>query len=203
MSPAPPRARQPNLARPVAMLLVLLLLAACATGPGGKFQPRGVTTAFDMTLESDLDWARVKSRRAELWTIDGLLLNRLMIFSKVAPGEHVFQRAKERRSRPDGPWYRAGMRLDELQQLVVDGLVDQDWVGVTPANLRPHDFGGVEGARFDLRMTHADGLVYEGTAAVAERDGHLTVLVWLAPKEHYHGRDIAAVNQMLDGMRFN
>jgi hypothetical protein len=194
-----------SLAMPRALLLVLvLLLAACATGgPGGRLQPRGTTSVFDMTLQSDLDWARMKSHRNELWTIDGPLLNRLMIFSKVAPGEHVFQRARERRSRPDGPWFRAGMRLDELQQLVVDGLLDQDWAGVAATNLRPHDFGGVEGVRFNLHMTHPDGLVYEGTAAMAEREGKLTVLVWMAPKEHYFGRDIAAVDAMLDGMRFN
>ena len=181
-----------------------LLLSACATtGPGGQLQVAGTSTVFDMTLQSDLDWARIKSRRNEMWTIDGLLLNRLMIFSNVAPGEHVFQRTRERRSRPDGPWFRAGMRLDELEQLVIDGLVDQDWVGVTPSNVRPHAFGGVEGVRFDVHMTHPDGLVYDGTVAAVEREGHLTVLVWLAPKEHYYGRDIAAVNAMLDGMRFN
>jgi hypothetical protein len=193
------RGRGPGLA-----LALLLLLSACAsTGPGGRLQPAGTTTVFDMTLTSDLDWARIKAHRNEMWTIDGLLLNRLMIFSNVAPGEHVFQRAKERRSRPDGPWFRAGMRLDELEQLVVDGLVDQDWVGVTAHDPRPHDFGGVEGLRFDLHMTHPDGLVYEGTAAVVEHEGKLTVLVWLAPKEHYYGRDIVAVNAMLDGVRFN
>ena len=42
-----------------------------------------------------------------------------------------------------------------------------------------------------------------GTAAVAERDNFLTVLVWMAPREHYYGRDVAAVNSMLDGVRFN
>lgn len=190
--------------RALLLLLLFSLLASCATtGPGGKLQRSGSSKVFDMTLTSDLDWARVKSRREEMWTIDGMMLNRLSIFSNVKPDEHVFQKARERRSRPDGPWFRTGMRLDELQQLVVDGLVDQDWVGVSAMRLRPHRFGGVEGARFDLRLTHPDGLIYEGTAAVAERNGRLTVLLWLAPKEHYFGRDVAAVNAMLDGMRFN
>lgn len=183
-------------------LVLLLALAACATGPGGRLQEKGSSTVFDMTLDSGLDWARVKTGRRELWTIDGVLLNRLLVYSKTKPGEHVFQLARERRSRPDGPWYRAGMRLDELQQLVVDGLADQQWVGVSASRLRPHRFGAVEGVRFDLHMTNPDGLIYEGTAAMAEREGRLTVLVWMAPREHYHGRDVAAVNAMLDGMRF-
>lgn len=192
-----------SLARPIVLLLLAAFLAGCVTGPGGRLQVKGTTTVFDMTLDSSLDWARIKSRRSELWTIDGTQLNRLLIFSGVKPDEHVFQMARERKSRPNGPWYRPGMRLDELEKLVADGLADQQWVGVITRNPRPHDFGAVEGLRFDLEMTNASGLIYQGTAAVAERDDRLTVLVWMAPREHYHGRDVAAVNAMLDGMRFN
>ena len=190
--------------RPFKWLLPIalaLLLTACATA-GGKLQTKGEATAFDMTLTSSLDWARIKSRRNELWTIDGVGLNRLIIFSKVKPGEHVFQVVRERKSRPDGPWFRAGMRLDELQKLVADGFVDQQWVGIQTTNLRPHIFGTIEGIRFDVEMTNPDGLIYKGTAAVAERNKLLNVLVWIAPKEYYHGRDAAAVDAMLDGMRF-
>ncbi len=182
-------------------IALALLLTACASG-GGKLQTKGDATAFDMTFNTSLDWARIKSRRNELWTIDGVALNRLIIFSKIKPGEHVFQLVRERRSRPDGPWYRAGMRLDELQKLVADGFVDQQWVGIQTTNLRPHTFGGVEGIRFDVEMTNPDGLIYKGTAAVAERNKFLNVLVWIAPKEYYHGRDATAVESMLDGMRF-
>lgn len=189
--------------RLLVLLMLATLLASCATGPGGKLQAKGTSTVFDMTLDSSLDWARIKSRRQEVWTIDGLQLNRLIIFSKTKPNEHVFQMLRERKSRPDGPWYRPGMRLDELEKLVTDGLADQQWVGVNTTNLRPHAFGAVEGLRFDLQMTNPNGLIYRGTAAVAERNNLLTVLVWMAPKEHYYGRDMAAVNSMLDGMRFN
>ncbi|HZH43971.1 MAG TPA: hypothetical protein VEY50_07830 [Lysobacter sp.] len=188
--------------RPVLLLLALALLVACASGPGGRLQTAGAVKVYDMTLDTSLDWARIRLRRSEVWTIDGTPLNRLAIFSGVRPGEHVFLLGRERRSRPDGPWYRAGMRLDELQALVVDGLRDQHWVGIQTDNLRPHRFGNVDGLRFDLELTNPSGLIYRGTAAVAERNGRLTVLLWMAPREHYHGRDVAAVDAMLDSMRF-
>lgn len=179
--------------------LLALLLAACASQ---SLQTAGKASAFDMTFDTTLDWSRIKANRREIWTIDGVLLNRLLIFSKIKPGEHVFQMARERKSRPDGPWYRSGMRLDEVQKLITDGLVDGQWVGVQATNLRPHSFGGVDGIRFDIEMADPDGLIYRGTVAAAERNGLLNLIVWVAPKEYYHGRDAAAVDAMLDGMRF-
>lgn len=180
-------------------IALALLLAACASG---RLQSAGQVNAFDMTFDTTLDWTRTKTSRRETWTIDGVLLNRLLIYSKTKPGEDVFQRARERKSRPDGPWFRAGMRLDEMQKLIVDGLIDNEWVGVTSRDLRPHRFGNVEGIRFDVEMTDPEGLIYRGTVAAAERNGLMTLIVWVAPKEYYHDRDAAAVDAMLDGMRF-
>lgn len=192
------------MSRPMKWLLPLalaLLMAGCASTHG--LQRKGDVTVFDMVMTSGLDWSRIRGHRSEVWTIDGVQLNRLLIFSRIRPNEDVFQRARERKSRPDGLWYRPGMRLDELESLIADGFnIQNGWTGVRTANLRPHAFGSAEGIRFDIEATSLSGLIYKGTIAAAERNGRLNVIVWLAPKEYYHGRDIAAVESMLDGMRF-
>lgn len=191
----------PALLRNAALAIVLLLLAGCA-GTGGRLQSAGDATVFDMALESDLDWARVKSRRQELWTIDGAPLNQLSIISKVRPGEHVFLGARERRSRPDGPWFRAGMRPDEVRDVMLDALRGAGWSQVDSEGLRPASFGAVPGLRFELSMANGRGLRYRGMAAAAERDGRLTLLVWVAPEQHYYPRDAAAVDRMFSSLRF-
>jgi len=183
------------------LALAIVLLAACAS-PGGRLQKAGTATTFDMQLDSELDWSRIRAPRQELWTIDGTALNSLSIYSGVRQNEHVFMLARERKSRPDGPWFRTGMRPDELRDIILDALRGQGWTNVSADNLRPQRFGGVDGLRFDLAMTNPDGLMYRGTAASAEKGGKLTVLLWKAPKENYFERDAAAVNRMLDGMRF-
>lgn len=192
------------ISRPLKWLLPLalaLLMAGCASTHG--LQRKGDVTVFDMVMTSGLDWSRIRGHRSEVWTIDGVQLNRLLIFSRIRPNEDIFQRARERKSRPDGLWYRPGMRLDELESLIADGFnIQNGWTGVRTANLRPHTFGSAEGIRFDIEATSISGLIYKGTIAAAERDGRLNVIVWVAPKEYYHGRDVAAVESMLDGMRF-
>ncbi|MEY3516028.1 MAG: hypothetical protein RIS67_245, partial [Pseudomonadota bacterium] len=35
-----------------------------------------------------------------------------------------------------------------------------------------------------------------------ERNGRLTVLYWKAPEEYYYGRDIQAVNRLIDSIGF-
>ena len=182
-------------------VLLLTILAGCASS-GGKLQKAGETTTFDMRIETSMDWSRIKSARQEVWTIDGSALNSLGIFSGIRPNEHVFMLSKEKKSRPDGPWFRPGMRADEVRDIVVDGLRGIGWSNIATDNLRPASFGNSEGLRFDLAMTNADGLIYKATVAAVERGGKLTLLLWKAPKEHYFDRDIEAVNRMLDGVRF-
>lgn len=194
-----PAHRPSRLVFALAASLLLIGLSGCATN---TLQRAGSSDLFDMQLDSQLDWARTKGSRNESWTIDGSSLNLLRIYSGVKPNEHVFMARKEKASKPDGPWFRPGMRPDELRDLILDGLREQGSVNVEAEGLRPHRFGTTDGVRFDIQMSSADGLNYKGTVAVVERNGLLTSLVWSAPTEHYYDRDAAAVNRMLDSMRF-
>lgn len=183
------------------LVLALALLGACAS-PGGRLQQAGSTAeVFDMRLDSDLAWARIKSPRQELWTIDGPGLNSLAVYNDIKPGEHVFQLGRERKSNPNGPWFRPGMRPDELRDVILDAIRGQGWAQVSDADFRPHDFGGAPGIRFEIRQTNPDGLIYLGSVAAVERGGKLDVLYWKAPAEYYAPRDDAAVARMLDGLR--
>ena len=89
--------------------------------------------------------------RYQLWTIDGELLNLLYLIRTVKEGEYIFLGQRESKRRPDAPYYHRGMREDEMRDLVADGLLQR---GLRRRgrrrNLRPGDFGGREGLRFDV-----------------------------------------------------
>jgi len=180
---------------------VLVLLAGCASSGKLVSAAEGVRV-FDLQFDTSLDWARAREPRIELWTIDGLPLNQFVVISKVRPNEHVFLSARERKNRPDGPWYRTGMRPDEIRDLLLDALRGDGWSQVSASNLHPARFGTVDGIRFDFELTHQNGLRYRGTYAAAEHEGKLSHWFWIAPAEHYYGRDIAAVNRMFESARF-
>jgi hypothetical protein len=188
-------------ARAVALVALLALLAGCATG-GGRLQRAGGAEIFDLAFDTQLDWARLRVPRQERWTIDGESLNQLLITSRVKAGEHVFLGRRERRSRPDGPWFRPGMRPDEVRDVLLDAVRVNGWSRVEATDLRPQDFGGTPGLRFELQLTSPTGLRYRGMVAAAERERRLTTLVWIAAEEHYYARDKAAVAHLFDTLRF-
>jgi len=177
------------------------LLAGCASGGRLVKASEGVRV-FDLAFDTNLDWSRTRLSRAELWTIDGMPLNEFVVVSNVRPNEHVFLSSKERKRRPDGPWFREGMRPDEIRDVLLDGLRQDGWTHVSASHLRPQRFGDVDGLRFEMELTHANGLLYRGTYAAAVHGGKLTHWFWMAPAEYYYDRDLAAVNRMFDSARF-
>ena len=187
-------------------LLILGLLAsvltACTSTSGRMAKAGNATDLYGLQVQSDLDWTRIRGYRIELWTIDGPMLNSLFIVPRIKPGEQVLRAsAKQSKSRPDGAWYQQGMRPDAIRDAILDAVRAQGWDDVRSSNFRPHQFGPVTGMRFDVSQTSSDGLIYGGSVAAFEHDGMLNVLYWRAPLEHYHPRDVAAVNKMLDEVR--
>lgn len=179
---------------------LVVLLAGC--GGGRLVKASEGIKVFDLRVDTELDWARYRAPREEAWTIDGLPLNRFVVFSRIRANEHVFLQARARSRRPDGPWFKPGMRPDEVRDVVLDALRQDGWSRVSATNLRPARYGTVDGLRFDADLTAQNGLNYRGTFGAAERKGRLTLFFWVAPLEHYHGRDVAAVERMFQSIRF-
>lgn len=191
-----------RIVRRLATVLLVAALAGCAGG-GGRLLPAAAgIRVFDLQVDTTLDWARLRQPREEIWTIDGVPLNRFMLFSNVKAGEHVFLTARERKRRPDGPWFRPGMRPEEVRDVVVDALREGGWSDIRTENLRPARFGNVDGLRFEATMTSDTGLIYRAMFGAAEHNGRLTHWLWAAPAEYYYDRDAAAVDRMIASIRF-
>jgi hypothetical protein len=184
-----------------ALLLLGLCLAGCASTGGPLVRSGPNPAGGGLSIDSEMEWTRIRGQRYQIWTIDGELLNRLYLVPRVREGEYIFLGRRQTARRPDGPFYRRGMRPDELRDLVIDGLRMAGGVNVAGQNLRPADFGGREGLRFDFSLSNEEGLRYEGMAAAFEHERGLALAIFLAPGEYYFPRDAARVSRMLDTLR--
>jgi len=184
-----------------ALAFFIVLLAGCGPKRNLIVANQGLVV-YDFQLQTSLDWSRAKGPRVEMWTIDGIPLNRFLVIARIKPNEHVYLASKERKSRPDGPWYRPGMRPDEIRDVLADALRSGGWTRISTSNLRPVKFGTVDGLRFEITMTSDSGLVYKGEFGAAEHKGTLTHFSWTAPAEYYYDRDRAAVDKMISSIQF-
>ena len=182
-------------------LVATLLLAACTGGGGPLVRPGPNPAGGDLTIQSEMEWTRVATQRYQLWTMDGELLNMLYLIPAVREGEYIFLGQRQSKRRPDGPFYHRGMRADEIRDLVADGLLGAGLVGVQAQNLRPYDFGGREGLRFELSMSNEAGLFYQGQVAAFEYERGLALAIFIAPREYYYPRDPEKVSRMVDTLR--
>ena len=185
-----------------AALLLGLCIAGCSATGGPLVRPGPNPAGGGLSIDSEMEWTRIPGQRYQTWTIDGELLNRLYLVPRVREGEYIFLGRRQTARRPDGPFYRRGMRPDELRDLVLDGLRMAGGVNVAGRNLRPADFGGREGLRFDFDLSNEEGLRYDGMAAAFEHENGLALAIFLAPGEYYYPRDAARVSRMLDTLRW-
>lgn len=166
--------------------ITLLALAACATPIKEVRGPLTVSNGFTVQLDrswSDITpWSPQYRKPVTVLTVDGPALNRLIMSPSVPPGEHLF-RAKKKDFK--GPTYKAGLSETELVELVADTIAEDGYTQITPDNVRPATLNGAEGVRFEFTALTSSGLIMAGSAAFAERDGALAVVVFVAPREHY------------------
>ena len=184
------------------VLMLTLALGGCMGGGGGPLVRPGPNPAGGrLMIDSEMPWTRMSLQRYQLWTIDGELLNRLYLVPNVRPGEYIFLGRRQTNRRPDGPFYRPGMRVDELRDLVADGLRLSGAINVETTHLRPQTFSGRPGLRFDFSLANEEGLAYRGMAAGFEHERGLAMAIYLAPAEYYYPRDADKVSRMLDTLR--
>jgi hypothetical protein len=189
-----------NVHRVWMMMALCITLAGCAAG-GALVTPGPTTAGGKLMIDSEMEWTRIAMSRYQLWTIDGELLNRLYIIPNVREREFIFLGQRQTKRRPDGAFYKRGLREDELRDLILDGLRAAGTVNVESRNLRPANFSGRDGLRFEFSLANEEGLKYQGMAAAFEHEKGLALALYMAPSEFYYPRDEAKVSKMLNTLR--
>lgn len=144
-------------------------------------------------------WLNDRTSGVRLLTIDGPWLNRLYVVDGLKPGQSLLR--PERRDRPN-PAYRDNMTSRELVEFVVDSVAMINYQAPEALNLRPAKFGDADGVRFDIATKTEAGLLIDATALVAQRDGRLHLMLFLAPREHYYAATLPEVERIFASVAF-
>jgi len=179
----------------------MLLLPACAATMTAA--PVGALTLKDSaTVNLTQSWTSVPDAlhgaKGTVLTKDGMTLNRLHIVTVKSGDEMVDVTDKSL----EYPVYTSGMSRLEQVNFVTSSLSRLGLVDVKTASVTPATLSGTDGIRFDLNGKYSSGLNMRGKVGMAETDTGLNMIIFIAPSEHYYGRDIAEVDNMISTISF-
>ncbi len=138
---------------------------------------------------------------SQVWTRDGVLLDRLLIIPSVPDGEPLFQ---ERDKAVALPRFKADMLPDELVQFTESSIVKLLGEGgtvVKTLNLRPARFGDQRGVMFGLTATRTEGPAYRGMAGAFIAGKQLNMVLFIAADPHYFEKNRSAAETVITSAR--
>ena len=176
------------------ILAVVGFVAACTDYTLVSSARHSFGDAF--SIEPQIEWSKITAGGLELWTVDGPLLAAIYFAAGLEDGEALFQVGKKE----DRPTFRTQMTAFEVAEFVTNSLAFAGASGVDSLNLRPIEFGEIQGFRFELSYRTADGLEQGGIAAGAIRDGKLYLILYRGTRQYYFEKYRTEVERIIDSV---
>jgi len=180
-----------------AAALALLALTGCISVSKVERGDRVVGDRLALSLSGA--WNRITepgSGPAQTWTMEGLPIDQLLIFSGLKDGEAIhaapglFERDRKTFS------FRWGMQADEIAALF-EGWLTRDGSSYKLLKLEPSSFVGTKGFRFEYALTRRiDNVQLSGLGYGAVSKGELFALVYMAPRLAFFARHAPTVEQI-------
>ena len=136
----------------------------------------------------------------QMWTRDGLLLDRLIILPGINNGGTLFISNNDSIVYPD---YRTGMLPNEIVELTIGSLTvffGQQAL-VESSRLRPTRIGQQSAAMFDFRVNSSEGPTLQGRALAFAVKGQLQLMIYMATEIHYYERNWAVAESLFGSVR--
>ncbi len=185
------------------MVLALLLVAACASGP--RTEPAGVIEVGKFRVTIDDGWYRVpgdetpeKDSLTRVLTREGADKDRLYIIASVERGETLFK--PERAA--GAPAFDPGMSPEDVADMVAESLNAAIWGGtaeVDTVNVREHGYTGIPGVQLELEISGP--VNHRGLAGAFAVDERLYAVIFVAESpdsfERFEATALQSINSAL------
>ncbi len=179
--------------RTLAIAVLLGLLAGCATVSKMESGEQALGARLVVTLEGP--WNRIDAHvmgPAQVWTMEGLPIDQLLIYSGIKNDEVVHAPGGSGKSFA----FRSAMQPDEVVAMF-EGMLTRDGSQFKLARLEPVSFVGAKGFRFEYSVIRrSDNAVLAGVGYGSVNDGELFALLYHAPRLTFFPRHRGRVDNM-------
>jgi len=177
------------------LLPFVLWLAGCVT-PVMTMQSGEQPVGDRLVIALDGSWNRIKTTGpAQQWTMEGLPIDDLMIYSGLKDGEAIH--AISGSAKPFV--FHSVMLPDEIISLF-EGMLTRDGSTFQLTKSEPATFGGVKGYHFEFKLVRkVDSVELTGLGYGAVSNGELFSVVYVAPRITFFARHQGRVENMVRG----
>jgi hypothetical protein len=181
-------------------ILALALLAGCAA-PVAKVESGEKEIGPRLVVHLEGAWNHMTGAGpAQTWTMEGLPVDQLLIYSGVKDGEAV-HRTSGPGARGTTFSFRSSMQPDEIVSMF-EGMLTRDGSSFKLARLEPMSFGGEKGLRFEYALTRkVDNAQLSGVGYAAVSKGELFAILYMAPRLTFFSRHKERVEAMARSAR--
>ncbi|MDP7310772.1 MAG: hypothetical protein QF833_01310 [Alphaproteobacteria bacterium] len=159
------------------------------------------------SVETDTQWSSSKYANGEMWTKNGISLERIFFVEGIYDGTPLFAPAgmpSPVTGQPRPP-FRKDMNIVEIGELLTGSLEADQWYNVKITTLDAKKIPSLSGGfKIQFEMANTDGLLFKGDAYGGMENERLYMLIFLAPKLYYyptyvrHFEDIVASAKKLN-----
>jgi hypothetical protein len=159
---------------------LVFLLSGCSS-TYNLVEPGQVAVCDLYSVKPSIRWSEINKGDVRLWTVDGAQLESIRFISGIREGVSIMDITEEKHETP----FRANMSESELVDAIVDAFSLSGAQQVKARDLRPAQFGNLEGFRFELGFMNEDGLNKEGVVIGTIVDQSLYLIIYTGTKIHY------------------
>jgi hypothetical protein len=182
--------------------MVVLALSGCASV--AKIESGDRAIGDRLIVKLDGAWNHIDAPGmgpAQTWTMEGLPVDQLLLYSGVTDGQVVHATAAGGDGKRKDFTFRSSMQPDQIAAMF-EGMLTRDGSSFRLSKLEPMSFGGLKGFRFEYALTRkVDGVQLSGVGYGAVSRGELFAILYMAPRLGFFARHAPQVERMARSAR--
>lgn len=190
-----------NVSKKLLVLGTILVLSSCAAY---VLKPAGANKVANLSFNTNFNWNKTPvtfGPKTEVWTVDGVLLNRMIFITGVESGKGIFNDVSKDTPMPK---FNPKVLPHELKALIETSLTNTSGgkYPVKTTNLKPMKLNGKQGVGFDLEFYNADGLLNRGKVVAAVDADKLNAVIFTAAAVYHYDKYTPEFDTVVKSMQF-
>jgi len=182
------------------VLAIVLPMTGCM-----QYQLAGAGDAIAMgdafVLKPQSAWSRVDHGRVEMWTVDGPILEQVLVYKGLADGQDLLLPQPVGQEKKDLPKFQKAMTALEVRDLVEATFARADQVDIQTSDMKPWKFADADGFRFEYSFTTKSGLRKRGFAVGTVYQEKLYLIVYAAAELYYFDKYAGELEKVVSSVQ--